>query len=85
MFQDWQTVAVWLLIFGALVYVGRRGLARVRSFGAGGKGQALSSTCATGCGSCGEAERPVTTDMKRQNVLVQITNAGRATRRADKR
>ncbi|HEX8458456.1 MAG TPA: hypothetical protein VF656_14235 [Pyrinomonadaceae bacterium] len=83
MFQDWQTVAVCLIILGALLYVGRRGLARVRSFGA--KGRASSSACETGCGSCGEAERPSMTTVKPQNVLVQITNAGRATPRAGKR
>ncbi|HEX8633100.1 MAG TPA: FeoB-associated Cys-rich membrane protein [Pyrinomonadaceae bacterium] len=74
MFQDWQTIAVWLIILGALAYVGRRGWARLRSFRAGGKGQAAS--CATGCGSCGD-ERPQGTAAasKPQNVLVQITGA----------
>jgi hypothetical protein len=82
MFQDWQTVAVWLIILAALAYVGRRGLARARSFRAGGKGQASTSSCASGCGSCGGGETPAKTHATQpQNVLVQIGNAGRATRR----
>ncbi|HEX8129708.1 MAG TPA: FeoB-associated Cys-rich membrane protein [Pyrinomonadaceae bacterium] len=78
MFQDWQTVAVCLIILAALAYVGRRGWARARSFRAGGKGQ--TSSCATGCGSCGD-ERPAATTANQQNVLVQITNAGSASAR----
>jgi hypothetical protein len=85
MFQDWQTVAVCLIILAALAYVGRRGWARARSFRAGGRGQA--SSCASGCGSCGD-ERPTaaaeTATARPQNVLVQITNAGRATRQQNK-
>jgi len=87
MFQDWQNVAVCLIILAALAYVGRRGLARVRSFRAGGRGQAISaSSCASGCGGCGDGEQSpatkATTAVTRpQNVLVQITNAGGATRR----
>jgi hypothetical protein len=82
MFQDWQTVAVWLIILGALVYVGRRGWARALSFRAGGKGQAAASSCASGCGSCGGGETPAKTNAARpQNVLVQIGNAGSAKRR----
>lgn len=89
MFQDWQNVAVCLIILAALAYVARRGLARVRSFRAGGRGQAISaSSCASGCGGCGDGEQSpasatkATTAVTRpQNVLVQITNAGGATRR----
>jgi len=88
MFQDWQTIAVWLIILCALLYMGRRGLARARSFRASGKGQAAASPCATGCGSCGDAERPTTaaaTAARPQNILVQITNEGRgAARRSNK-
>ncbi|HEY9403717.1 MAG TPA: hypothetical protein VIQ24_13720 [Pyrinomonadaceae bacterium] len=81
MFQDWQTVAVGLIILGALAYLGRRGWARARSFRAGGKGQAAaSSSCASGCGSCGD-ERTAATTAKPQNALVQITNAGSASKR----
>ncbi|HEV2883020.1 MAG TPA: hypothetical protein VGX24_17260 [Pyrinomonadaceae bacterium] len=82
MFQDWQTVAVWLIILAALAYVVRRGWARIRSFRAGGKGQAAAASCATGCGSCGDAQTPAKTSVARpQKVLVQITGAGSATRR----
>ncbi|HLL17099.1 MAG TPA: hypothetical protein VK388_18710 [Pyrinomonadaceae bacterium] len=66
-----------LIILGALAYLGRRGWARARSFRAGGKGQAAASSCATGCGSCGD-ERTAATNAKPQNALVQITNAGSA-------
>jgi hypothetical protein len=82
MFQDWQTVAVWLIILAALAYVGRRGWARLRSFRAGGKGQASASSCASGCGSCGDPHTPAKTNAARpQNALVQINSAGGATRR----
>jgi len=83
MFRDWQTIAVCLIILGALAYLGRRGWARARSFRAGAKGQAAassSSSCASGCGSCGD-ERTAATTAKPQNSLVQITNAGRASTR----
>ena len=52
---DWQTVAVALIIAGALFYVARRALARLRSFRTtkGGAG------CATGCGTCGDVDAPI--------------------------
>ena len=52
---DWQSIAVALIVAGALLYVVRRALARLRSFGAakGGGG------CATGCGTCGEVDAPI--------------------------
>ncbi|HEX8069667.1 MAG TPA: FeoB-associated Cys-rich membrane protein [Pyrinomonadaceae bacterium] len=70
MLRDWQNVAVLLIVLAALVYVGRRGLARVR--GLVGRGKADAS-CATGCGACGPAEapRPV------EQTVVQITRSGR--------
>jgi cytochrome c553 len=88
MFQDWQTIAVWLIILAALAYVGRRGWARARSFRARGEGSAASSStssCATGCGSCGD-ERPQAASVaakaaRPQNVLVQITNASGGVKR----
>jgi hypothetical protein len=81
MFSDWQTIAVWLIIFGALAYVGRRAWGRVRSFRAGGQAK---GACASGCGSCGD-ERPAAAVTRPQNVLVQITNsAGSATGRPRK-
>jgi hypothetical protein len=79
MFSDWQTIAVWLIILGALAYVGRRGWGRVRSFNASGRAK---DACASGCGSCGD-ERPATA-ARPQNVLVQITNAGSAAGRQRK-
>jgi hypothetical protein len=76
---DWQTIVVWLIIFGALAYVGRRGWGRVRSFGAGVRAK---NACASGCGSCGDGPQAMATsatNAKPQNVLVQITTAGSAT------
>ena len=53
---DWQTIAVALIVAGALLYVARRALARLRSFkmtkGGGG-------SCATGCGTCGDVDAPL--------------------------
>jgi hypothetical protein len=81
MFTDWQSIAVLLIILGALAYVGRRAWGRLRSFQASGKSK---SACASGCGSCGD-EQPATVKTKPQNVLVQITNsAGSATGRPRK-
>ena len=52
---DWQTLAVALIVAGALFYVARRALARLRSFAApkGGPG------CSTGCGTCGDVDAPL--------------------------
>jgi hypothetical protein len=75
MFRDWQIIIVWLIIGGALFYVGRRGWGRVSSFRAGGKAQAAS--CASGCGGCG-VERGAAVSTRAQNALVQITNPGSA-------
>ena len=61
---DWQTIAVALIIAGALLYVGRRALARLRSFGTR-KGD---GACATGCGTCGDVDAP----LRQSNVLVQV-------------
>ncbi|HEX7958044.1 MAG TPA: hypothetical protein VF508_13940 [Pyrinomonadaceae bacterium] len=51
---DWQTIAVALIVGCALLYVARRALARLRSFGA-----AKGGGCATGCGACGDADAPL--------------------------
>ena len=64
---DWQTIAVVLIIAGALLYVGRRALMRLRSFGTGKGGGA----CATGCGTCGDVDAP----LRQSNVLVQVGKA----------
>ncbi|HEV3468236.1 MAG TPA: hypothetical protein VG148_02870 [Pyrinomonadaceae bacterium] len=62
---DWQSLAVALIVAGALLYVARRGLARLRSFRAS-RGPAA---CATGCGKCGDEETPA----RPAKVLVQIS------------
>lgn len=46
---DWQTTVVAMSILGAIMYVGRRGIKRLRTFGAAKTGAA---SCETGCGSC---------------------------------
>ena len=61
---DWQTVAVLIIIAGALLYVGRRALARLRSFRVGKGG----GSCTTGCGTCGDVDAP----LRQSNVLVQV-------------
>ena len=71
---DWQAWAVTAAVLGALLYVVRRGAARLRSFAAGTRAGAPS--CATGCGKCGEEETPP----KPLKTLVQI-NARRTPRR----
>jgi hypothetical protein len=63
---DWQTIVVALIIAGALFYVARRGLARLRSFRAGAK---AGGACETGCGKCGGEVAP----SKPSSVLVQIS------------
>ncbi|HMF55369.1 MAG TPA: hypothetical protein VK619_03330 [Pyrinomonadaceae bacterium] len=60
---DWQTIAVALIIIAALLYVGRRGLKRLRSFSAN-KNSAASS-CAVGCGNCNDDEQKVKVGTKR--------------------
>lgn len=52
---DWQTIAVALIILGALFYVARRALARLRSFRP--RGREKFSECATACGKCDDGER----------------------------
>jgi hypothetical protein len=71
---DWQSIAVALIIAAALFYVGRRGLARLRSFRAGAK---AGASCETGCGKCGGEVVP----SKPPNVLVQISTQRSGRRR----
>ena len=52
---DWQAVAVAFIIAGALFYVARRALARLRSFRPGKGG----GSCETGCGTCGDVDAPI--------------------------
>ncbi|MBV8855656.1 MAG: FeoB-associated Cys-rich membrane protein [Acidobacteria bacterium] len=60
---DWQTIAVALIIAGALLYVGRRALARLRSFRTSKGG-----SCATGCGTCGDVDAP----LRQSSSFVQV-------------
>lgn len=70
MTMDWQTIIVALLILGAVVYVGRRGMRRLRAFGAS---KAASASCDTGCGSCDGATARSTTPV---TTLIQINRPG---------
>jgi hypothetical protein len=67
---DWQSIVVALIILGALVYVARRGLSRLRSFGMSTKDDGAG--CATGCGKCGEGPVAPT---RPANVLVQLSSS----------
>lgn len=60
---DWQSILVALIVAGALLYVARRGLARLRSL------RGSRAACATGCGKCGDEE---TTPPRPAPPLVQI-------------
>jgi hypothetical protein len=64
---DWQTITVALIILAAAIYVGRLALMRLRSFRAA-RGDAAS--CETGCGSCGNNQKPVATE---KTVFVEIS------------
>lgn len=61
---DWQTIAVALIIVGALFYVGRRALMRLRSFKVGKSG----GSCETGCGTCGDVDAP----LRQSSPFVQV-------------
>ena len=61
---DWQTIAVALIIAGALLYVARRALARLRSF----KMSKGGGSCETGCGTCGDVDAP----LRQPNTFVQV-------------
>jgi hypothetical protein len=69
---DWQTVAVFIIIAGALLYVARRALTRLRSF----KLSKGAGSCETGCGTCGDADAP----LRQSNVLVQVGKSKSANR-----
>jgi hypothetical protein len=69
---DWQTVAVALIVACAFLYVARRGLARLRSFGSKG-----GAACATGCGKCGDEVTPP----RPANTPVKISRVRTAARR----
>jgi hypothetical protein len=65
---DWQTITVALIILAAAIYVGRLAWMRLRSFRAA-KGSDADS-CETGCGSCGNNQKPVATE---RTVFVEIS------------
>jgi hypothetical protein len=52
---DWQTIIVALIILAALIYTGQRAWTRLRSFRAR---RGTDSSCATGCGTCGNEQKP---------------------------
>jgi hypothetical protein len=64
---DWQTITVALIILAAAIYVGRLVWMRLRSFRAT-RGDAAS--CETGCGSCGNNQKPVAAE---RTVFVEIS------------
>ncbi len=72
---DWQTIAVALIIAGALFYVARRALARLRSFRTTKGG----GTCSTGCGTCGDVDAPI----RQTNSPVRLAKSKTAGRRRD--
>ena len=63
---DWQAIAVALIVAAAVLYVGRRGWARVRSMRGGGRTVAVSD-----CGSCCD-EKPAAAAAPQAKFLVQI-------------
>lgn len=69
---DWQTIAVLIIIAGALIYVGRRALMRLRSF----KISKGGGSCETGCGTCGDVDAP----LRQSNGLVQVGRTKGASR-----
>ncbi|MBA2646869.1 MAG: hypothetical protein H0U81_08735 [Pyrinomonadaceae bacterium] len=74
---DWQTGTVALIILAALAYVSRRGWARLRSFTA--TGSSNTSSCASGCGSCGGERQVIATSPG--NILVRISRSSSNERR----
>ena len=52
---DWQTIIVALIIIAALAYVARRALNRLRSLRI--RKNSAESSCAVGCGNCGDDEQ----------------------------
>ena len=66
---DWQTISVALIILAASIYVGRMAWMRLHSFRASRSGGVDS--CETGCGSCGNNQKPVAATEK--TVFVEIS------------
>ncbi|HKC65360.1 MAG TPA: hypothetical protein VKB86_17085 [Pyrinomonadaceae bacterium] len=71
---DWQTIATALIILAALIYTGRLAWLRLRTFRAGRDG---ATSCETGCGSCGEKPKQVTTQ---RTVFVEISRSSPSSR-----
>ncbi|HEY0079502.1 MAG TPA: FeoB-associated Cys-rich membrane protein [Pyrinomonadaceae bacterium] len=78
---DWQNLTVALIILAACLYTVRRAWRRVRSM-RGGQSDANASTCATGCGNCGDDAKTTAMPAK---VLVQIGRSPGTGRRASRR
>ncbi|HEV7374278.1 MAG TPA: hypothetical protein VGN95_06155 [Pyrinomonadaceae bacterium] len=64
---DWQTITVALIILAAAAYMGRLAWMRLRSFRAA---RSDAASCETGCGSCGNNQKPVATE---RTVFVEIS------------
>jgi hypothetical protein len=72
---DWQTIVVGLMILGALAYVGRRALTRIRPFI---DSKATGSSCETECGKCETSPPQPASPLK---TLVQLERSPTPTRR----
>ena len=57
----WQIIVVGLIVCAAALYVGRYLYRALRSFRRGSD----ATTCATGCGNCGDAGEPSPVKIKR--------------------
>ena len=68
MLSNWQNILTALIVLAALIYVSRRAISRLRSLRAT-RGNA--APCDTGCGSCGESQKPSTTA---RTVFVEISH-----------
>jgi hypothetical protein len=73
---DWQTIAVAIIILAALVYTGRLAWLRLRSFRAT---RGAAASCETGCGSCGNNQKPKVATPR--TVFVEISRANTSRRK----
>ncbi|HKQ52834.1 MAG TPA: FeoB-associated Cys-rich membrane protein [Pyrinomonadaceae bacterium] len=67
---DWQTIAVALIILAALFYTGRRTWSRLRAFRAS---KGVAAPCETGCGSCGDEQKPKVVPNTQRTVFVELS------------
>ncbi|HEX8844208.1 MAG TPA: FeoB-associated Cys-rich membrane protein [Pyrinomonadaceae bacterium] len=72
---DWQTITVALIILAAAIYTGRLAWLRLRSFRKANSG---ADSCETGCGSCGDNQKPAATTER--TVFVEISRARTSSR-----